>query len=72
MNELEIKSPAKRVGLITFNNEVNIIGDGNIESVKISGSQLSDEKMLENSLKNIPAFESIGRHPGKLQEKVLT
>lgn len=72
MDELDSRSPGKRVGLVAFNSEVIIIGDGNMESVRISGDQLSDENMLENSLRNIPAFECIGKLSGKLREKLLT
>eukprot|EP01091_Cochliopodium_minus_P009235 TRINITY_DN222_c0_g3_i1.p1 TRINITY_DN222_c0_g3~~TRINITY_DN222_c0_g3_i1.p1 ORF type:complete len:714 (-),score=288.87 TRINITY_DN222_c0_g3_i1:43-2184(-) len=45
-------NPNKKVGLITFNNEITVIGDGTSQPVTISGDKLSDfDKLLEEGAK---------------------
>eukprot|EP01102_Stenamoeba_stenopodia_P018668 TRINITY_DN6891_c0_g1_i2.p1 TRINITY_DN6891_c0_g1~~TRINITY_DN6891_c0_g1_i2.p1 ORF type:complete len:715 (+),score=225.83 TRINITY_DN6891_c0_g1_i2:79-2223(+) len=47
MNKLMADSPKKKVGLVTFNNEVNLIGDGSsMEPKIITGDKLSNYEEL--------------------------
>lgn len=47
LSELQRTCPNKRIGLVTFNNDVNIIGDG-FSNVCITGDKLTDfEKVLD-------------------------
>lgn len=40
-------TPKRKVGLITFNHEVQIFGDGSNEPVIITGAKLNSEKDIE-------------------------
>jgi hypothetical protein len=43
------KYPDRKIGIVTFNHEVNVIGDGMKESITINGDDLKDyNKLLEN------------------------
>ena len=46
INEMKINHPQRKVGLVTFTNEVEIIGDGVANSTIVSGEYLNDYNFL--------------------------
>jgi len=39
-------NPDRKIGLVTFNNEVSIIGDGTKDPVTVAGDKLSNYEFL--------------------------
>jgi hypothetical protein len=52
LHELKKNNPHKRVGFVTFNNEVTVLGDKNSDTVNIVGDKLYNKEGIVNSLKN--------------------
>ncbi|CAD5123542.1 DgyrCDS11882 [Dimorphilus gyrociliatus] len=59
LSDMEAKHPKRRVALVTFNNEVTLVGDKPGETVHISGDKLSDSDALFNIGKEFPEPDSI-------------
>jgi hypothetical protein len=43
---MQKNNPERKIGLVTFNNEVSIIGDGTKQPVTIAGDKLYDYDLL--------------------------
>jgi hypothetical protein len=72
ISKLEKNSPEKRVGLVTFNHKINIIGDGRNDITSIKGDQLNSLEKVKAIARNyIPTFDIIKRRKGKLREEIL-
>ena len=65
------ENPDKNVGLVTFNNSVNIIGDGSIEKITISGDFLDNKDEIKKFAENTPEFKTINQNKKVLNEKLL-
>lgn len=51
LNELSLKFPNKKVGLVIFNNEVNVIGDGKKGGLVLAGDKLKNYEKIVNEIK---------------------
>ena len=48
---MEITAPERKIGLVTFNNEVTIIGDGVQQPTFVAGDKLYDfDFLLQNGI----------------------
>ena len=52
MNELKKNDPLKRVGFVTFNNEVTVLGDDHAPTTNILGDKLNNKQAIIESLKD--------------------
>ena len=51
LGEMKKNNPDRKIGLVTFNNEVSIIGDGTKDPVTVAGDKLSNyEFLLQNGV----------------------
>jgi hypothetical protein len=72
LNNLAKNNPEKRVGLVTFNKKVRMIGDGEMEELTIEGDSLNDKEIIKDFAKNKALNLSlIGKSKDKLTEKLL-
>jgi hypothetical protein len=46
LGEMKKNNPDRKIGLVTFNNEVSIIGDGTKDPVTVAGDKLSNYEFL--------------------------
>ena len=60
-----------KVAIVTFNNEVCIVGDGLIEKIILNGEAMNSKKIIETVVRSINRIEHIGNNPGLLIKKVL-
>lgn len=59
LNDLCLSTPKRKVGIVTFNNQVDIIGDGSLPSKVITGDKLSDfDELLSSGLKDAENYLS--------------
>lgn len=59
INEMKKESPNKIVGLVTFNNEVVLVGDGSNQPVTIAGDRLNKAEDIRTlSTQNAAALVS--------------
>lgn len=65
------ENPEKRVGLVTFNNSVNVIGDGTFEQQRISGDYLNSKEEINKTVESTPSFKSINESKEVLNERLL-
>ncbi|KAK3593841.1 hypothetical protein CHS0354_011443 [Potamilus streckersoni] len=63
--------PHRRVALVTFNNEVEIIGDGKTPLVSIVGDKLKDSEQLKSSCADITLTGAIKNNRKSLGEKLF-
>ena len=64
----------RKVGVVTFNNEVTVIGDGSKADQVIAGDKLNDFEFLENNGKTQAASllqQSIGQSSKVLSDKIM-
>lgn len=59
LKELQKVDPNKRVGFVTFNNEVTVLGDGKTATVNILGDKLNKKEEIINSLKDFKLGEAL-------------
>lgn len=52
LKELSSGAPKRKVGIVTFNNEVTLIGDGSVPPKTFAGDKLSNYEMLLNDSQN--------------------
>ncbi len=71
LTQLAKNSPELRVGLITFNREVKLIGDGHHQATVIAGEQLYSPEEIRVLAQTAPTFEPVGRNKDKLRDEVL-
>ena len=57
ISEIQAAAPKKKVGLVTFNNEVTIIGDGAMVPKTLAGDKLFDfDGLMLAAEKEAPAY----------------
>ena len=61
--------PEKKVGLIAFNQCVNVIGDGKIDEIKII--DIEDKESIKKVADRTPEFEKIQNNKDGLSKKLL-
>ena len=61
----------KKVAIVTFNDEVCIVGDGLIDKVILNDEAMNSKRAIETSHRSINRIEHIGHNPGLLINKVL-
>ena len=71
VQSLKENEPNKKVGLVTFNNEVNIIGDGSQAPVTINGDKLNNYETIQESGKN-SAKSSLDQTVTDTHEKLVS
>lgn len=69
LDKLEKESPEKKVGLVTFNNKVKIIGDGFIDELQIVGDYLDKKDEIKKIADNTPNLKALNKTV--LNEKLL-
>ena len=52
LQEIRKTDPHKKVGFVTFNNEVTVIGDSNTATVNVVGDKLKNKNGIIDSLAN--------------------
>ena len=67
---MEKNDPHKRVGLVAYNHEVTIIGDGLIDQRKIAEDFLDSKEAIRNIAEKIPKFGPISKNKKLLSEKL--
>jgi hypothetical protein len=60
LKEIKKSDPNKRVGFVTFNNEVTIIGDNKTATVNIVGDKLNNRQAIVDSLAGFKLAEPLG------------
>lgn len=72
INSLKKEGSLKRVGIVSFNNEVRVIGDGKIAEFNMKDSDLLDKEHIIKRAKETPKFTSImADTDNKIIKKVL-
>ena len=61
----------KKVAIVTFNDEVCIVGDGLINKVILNDEAMNSKEIIETLVRSINRIEHIGHNPGLLIKKVL-
>ncbi|CAD8201363.1 unnamed protein product [Paramecium octaurelia] len=69
IGELKKKNPNKIVGLVTFNNEVVVYGDGSEVPITIAGDRLFKQDEIENLLNG--TAKQLMKYPVKAQAETL-
>ena len=75
IQELKKTKPNVKVGLVTFNNEVKVIGDGKCAEQTIAGDRLEDFEKCETSVAEQHATilsSNVNEAGDKLCEKLIT
>ena len=67
--KLEKSAPEKKVGLIAFNQFVNIIGDGKIDPIKMI--DIDDKESIKKVADRTPEFDKIQKNKDVLSKKLL-
>lgn len=62
INRLEKNAPNKRVGLVAFSKNVEVIGDGRMEKLVIDGQDLNSIENIKTAAKNTPHFNTIEKN----------
>jgi hypothetical protein len=65
------ENPEKKVGIVTFNNSVNVIGDGTFDQQRISGDFLNSTEEINKIVENTPSFKCIKESKEVLNDKLL-
>lgn len=71
LQEMAKEYPNRRVALVTFSNEVTVIGDGKTEPVSIAGDKLGNKDTLKALACEQPVPESIKNTRKQLGEKLF-
>ena len=69
--KLEKDNPDKKVGIVAFNNSVNVIGDGSMENFKISGELLDSKEEINKYVEKTPELKTITQNKTILNDKLL-
>ena len=59
LQEIKKTDPHKRIGFVTFNNEVTVIGDKNTPTVNIVGDKLKDRAAIVEAMNNYKLSEPL-------------
>lgn len=59
LNRLEENAPQKRVGIVAFSKNVEVLGDGCMDKIVIEGSSLSNMECIKATAQMTPQFETI-------------
>ena len=69
LNKLEKNCPDKRVGLVAFNQHVNIIGDGKMDQIKMI--ELDAKEEIKKVAQRTPELDKIQHNKNLLSKKLL-
>ncbi|XP_003382887.1 PREDICTED: circularly permutated Ras protein 1-like [Amphimedon queenslandica] len=72
LSKLVHSEPNKRVSIVTFSDDVTIMGDGRMVPVTIAGDKLSDSKAVIDSGKEIPLPSTIRETQKALSKKIYS
>ena len=64
-------TPNKRVGIVAFNQEVRVIGDGLIDEAFIKGEKLDSKSQIKDLADSTVNFGSLNDTKKKLTEKLI-
>ena len=67
--KLEKNAPEKRVGLVAFNQFVNVIGDGKIDEIKMI--DIDEKESIKKVAERTADFETIKNNKNFLSKKLL-
>jgi hypothetical protein len=67
--KLEKNDPEKKVGLVTFNQSVNVIGDGKMDLVKLN--DIDDKESIKRVAERTADFQKIENNKKVLSQKLL-
>ena len=67
--KLEKNAPEKRVGLVAFNQFVNVIGDGKIDPIKMI--EIDEKEAIKRVAERTSEFETIKDNKNTLSQKLL-
>ena len=59
LQELKKADPHKKIGMVTFNNEVTVLGDKNTPTVNIVGDKLTNKDAIGQALNNFKLTEPV-------------
>lgn len=71
MNKLEKNSPEKKIGIVTFNHLVSVIGDGKINKIDIEGDKLESTNEIKNYVEQTPELDSLSNCKNILRKKLF-
>jgi hypothetical protein len=73
LNKLHKSNPEKKVGVVAFNQNVKIIGDGKMDLMKITNDELDSKDQIKAIAERTPSFSCVGKENvmEKLREKFL-
>lgn len=71
LGEMSRDFPYRRIGLVAFNNEVSVIGDGTTEAVTVAGDKLKNVEELSKLGSELPSPKAIKETRDFLGEKVF-
>ncbi|XP_053396238.1 uncharacterized protein LOC123552632 [Mercenaria mercenaria] len=71
LQEMAREYPNRRVALVTFSNEVTVIGDGKVDPVAIAGDKLGNQDTLKTLAKEQPFPEAIKNTRQQLGQKLF-
>lgn len=66
INRLEKNAPNKRVGLVAFSKNVEVIGDGRMDKIVIDGADLESVASIESVARRTPQFAVIQNNKSNL------
>ena len=69
--KLENNDPNKKVGLVTFNHSVNVIGDGNMAELKIARDKLNSKDEIKSLSDITPDFATVKSTKKLLSQKLF-
>ena len=69
LNKLEKNCPDKRVGLVAFNQHVDIIGDGKMDQIKMV--ELDAKEEIKKVAQRTPELDKIQHNKNMLSKKLL-
>lgn len=68
---MEKTDSEKKVGLVTFNQTVSIVGDGKINEIKIQKECLENKNEIEAVAERTPEFDVLKNTKTVLRDKLL-
>ena len=73
LNKLHKSNPEKKVGIVAFNQNVKIIGDGKMDLIKITNNELDSKDQIKSIADRTPNFSCVGKENvmEKLRDKLL-
>ena len=70
IDDFKATNPIKRIGLVTFNSKVKLIGDGMNPTVTVDDESLNDRAKLDEIVKGFSKLTSISQSYDRLVEQL--